>query len=475
VRRGNDWVAVEDVPELAAESGERLVYLKRRNTIVDTADAHRELARWCRQHRLAGEARVHWKKVLDFEPNDSEAIAALGLEFYEGRLLTKEQVAAQKREAGERKRALAKWRPQVAKWRTALEGNNSAKAEAAREEMAQLNDPSVLPALESLFASNPDDDRANRLNRALIEVASRMPTIEATQILLRRAVDTHSQEVCEAACEALRARPMHTYVPQLIAAMPDEVQVRSQVTATPGGTVVREQEIVRKSQAGTQTLAIDSTTYTANSALAQFVTPLVLMTERARAAELEQSVAQAEIINRALRERIVYVLKATTGFENPYDTELIAKKFAEYYGWSKPEAPVVNVKHRVSEGNVIVPVELRATPGRETSGRDVQPAGEFNPLLPQDRMQTVWRPGITGRLGIPHGECFPAGTPVESITGPRPIESIRPGDRVLSRDLNTGELAYKTVEQRTLRQGVRMVAIRMGVKRSPRPSVIRSG
>ncbi len=49
------------------------------------------------------------------------------------------------------------------------------------------------------------------------------------------------------------------------------------------------------------------------------------------------------------------------------------------------------------------------------------------------------------------GSCFVAGTPVWTLTGPRPIESIQPGDRVLAQDPQTGELAFKMVQQTTIR------------------------
>jgi hypothetical protein len=41
--------------------------------------------------------------------------------------------------------------------------------------------------------------------------------------------------------------------------------------------------------------------------------------------------------------------------------------------------------------------------------------------------------------------CFAAGTPVETITGPRPIDAIRVGEQVLSQDVTTGALGYQPV------------------------------
>lgn len=47
--------------------------------------------------------------------------------------------------------------------------------------------------------------------------------------------------------------------------------------------------------------------------------------------------------------------------------------------------------------------------------------------------------------------CFPPGTLVWSETGPVAIEKIRPEDRVLSQDPESGELAYKMVMEITQR------------------------
>jgi hypothetical protein len=58
--------------------------------------------------------------------------------------------------------------------------------------------------------------------------------------------------------------------------------------------------------------------------------------------------------------------------------------------------------------------------------------------------------------------CFLAGTPVRTEAGIVPIESIKPGDRVLAQDQDTGELAYKVVLTTTLRPPAKMVEIKAG-------------
>ncbi|MHB9079354.1 MAG: polymorphic toxin-type HINT domain-containing protein, partial [Pirellulaceae bacterium] len=46
----------------------------------------------------------------------------------------------------------------------------------------------------------------------------------------------------------------------------------------------------------------------------------------------------------------------------------------------------------------------------------------------------------------PRRSCFKGSTLVWTVTGPRPIEEMIPGDRVLSQNSSTGELAYKVVQ-----------------------------
>ena len=64
-----------------------------------------------------------------------------------------------------------------------------------------------------------------------------------------------------------------------------------------------------------------------------------------------------------------------------------------------------------------------------------------------------------------HPSCFRAGTKVWTETGLRPIETIEAGDRVLSQDPDTGELALKLVIQRTVRPPAEIVEMRIDGER----------
>lgn len=64
----------------------------------------------------------------------------------------------------------------------------------------------------------------------------------------------------------------------------------------------------------------------------------------------------------------------------------------------------------------------------------------------------------------PLGSCFAAGTLVETEQGPKAIEEVRRGDRVLAQDTESGELAFKPVFATTVRQQATLVKLHSGVE-----------
>ena len=57
--------------------------------------------------------------------------------------------------------------------------------------------------------------------------------------------------------------------------------------------------------------------------------------------------------------------------------------------------------------------------------------------------------------------CLAAGTPILTDAGPVAVEKIKVGDRVLSQDAETGELAYKPVLHTTVRLNAELVKLEL--------------
>ncbi len=114
---GKSWLTVDEVAQSNSENGRLQEYRQRRDSLVDTADGQRELARWCQRSQLADEAAVHWQAVLGFVPDDAEAIRALKLKPHNGRLLNPPELAAARAWDARENEAARKWQPQIIKWR----------------------------------------------------------------------------------------------------------------------------------------------------------------------------------------------------------------------------------------------------------------------------------------------------------------------------------------------------------------------
>ncbi len=279
-----------------------------------------------------------------------------------------------------------------------------------------------------------------------------MPVKEATAALLRRAAYCKSQDVALAAADALKTRPMHAYVPQLIATMPSPLKSTFHVSVAANGTVLHEHQLQMERPEGTYTLAYESVIHPTNIALAsQVVTPRALAREQAKAGAIEAAVAAEQQTRDVLAKRIRLVLKRTTGFDDVEDPRLWIQQYSEFYGWSMPEKSHKEFRQTAWEYEVYFPLPPVWTPER--------------PATEPGSTGIISGPG-TGRAlpinAMGGGECFVAGTPVMTVLGPRPIESIKPGDRVLSQNVDTGELAYKTVQDRTLRQSVKLIKVTAG-------------
>jgi hypothetical protein len=413
VRFDGDWVKIDDVPERAATDKKLIAYRKQRDAMVDTADNHRALARWCHKNQLPDEERVHWAKVMEFERGDAEALAALGLQLYDGRWLTRAQIDAEKQRAGERLRAARKWQPQISKWRSAIDHGNAKERDKALTAVRSLNDSAAIPVLEAVLAVNADSAKGNELNRLLIDTVGRMPHPDATSVLLRRAIVPESLEVRTAAADELKKRPMHVYVPQLIAATPGSLKTRFHVSVLPGGMVLHEHEFYLEGQKADFAINYESIINPTDAAAAFFVTPRALSTELARANTLEAQASAVQGPANWMRDRVRFALERTTGFAAGDDPRLWEKQYNDYHGWSTPteEKPVYQ------QGNSDYQSYFTAPAGATVLGHS----------------------------------CFPAGTMILTIQGGRPIEALKIGDLVLTQEIRTGELSYRPIQATTLR------------------------
>jgi hypothetical protein len=426
VKYDGEWLKVDEVPRRARANESLAQYRKLRDGLIETADNHRALARWCHKNRLVDEARIHWAKVLEFERDDAEAIAALGLQLYNGRLLTKSQIDQEKKQAADAVRALHEWQPKLMKWRTAIEHGGAIASQVAIDELRKVDDPEVIPALQLVFATNATGRVGDALNRHFVETVGRIDGPTATQAILREAIQSNSPDVRAVAIFELKKRPPHAYLPQLIALWPESlaVQFSYQISIMPTGQVLSYLDTVRQGESyeHSNSLSIVDDVLSLRFQGAHR-TDRSLNDAQLRIARTQARLAASTVANQQriqlVRQRVSDVLRQTMRADID-SREGLDKLWQDY-------------------SDTYAPVSL-SQPYRSTSS-----VGTFLFIRTS-------------------ASCFPVGTPVETLWGPQPIESLKAGDRVLAQNVESGEIGYKSVERTTLRPPIRLVDLHLGTR-----------
>ncbi len=70
VRYGGQWLAIDIVEESAAHDPVLTQYREQRSKKSGTPQADLLLAVWCEQHNLDSEAKCHWRRVLELDPQN---------------------------------------------------------------------------------------------------------------------------------------------------------------------------------------------------------------------------------------------------------------------------------------------------------------------------------------------------------------------------------------------------------------------
>ena len=465
--------------------------------------ANAELARWCRTKRLTDEERAHWTQVLFEDPTNGEAQSRLGMQWYKGNLLTTAQIEAIKKQQGVEEKQLSEWKATVAHWRKMLDNGSPSEADAAITEMHAVRDPAVISALEQAAASDmakptADRDAASPLQREAIALLGRLPDQRATYSLVQQSVIGKSAEVRAAAAKELKRRPFHDFVPVLLAGLANPIQFDYSMAFDPslGLAIYRAVGL----QEGRDTVTRVEYSTSAAGLLPSFVgsfdsgvdrstrldvrkTPVIAATSpydsgkqtivpgprnlgevagagaiARQSQQVAMSVAGQNERIQLMNERIDFVMEQVTGKSG------------------KPSADDQDPASAVDEAAVI-PEATPSKPQSSVADSWWNWWAEYtDTYLPEkSASSTTYGSGSyasrTQYLSVYGGnsssrpssggsfECFAAGTPVVSLTGPMPIEKLQIGDRVLAQNPGTGELAYKFVMGLTVRPPAETVLV----------------
>lgn len=416
VQNGIQWRSFDAQPHEQADLEIYAQYRKRREDAPKTFAGHLELGNWCKKAGLKDQERVHLLLAVSLATDqDLQAIhqrlgyTQIGTQWVSDAQLREWKTAIRQSDA-----SLKKWSSRLERIAQRLEGSK-AQRDAALAELRSLAEKSIVPAIELVLAG-----RSEQTAIAAVETLTRIDGPEASLALAKQAVFSTMPEVRKSASRALRERQFEDFVPALIGllAAPARGEYRVLYDQSRGVLVysyIMATEMENQFQVATLNVASQiifvnrgSTRFGPTRIAAPDPATLSQNLDASRRASdiLFQREQQRETENDRLEElngRAIAVLADVSGTEPTPDPQ---KWWAWWYDFTdSPPAgtkPVIAVSEEEYTSPTLIPYVVRRS-------------------------------------------CFAAGTPVWTDSGLVPIERINAGDRVLAKDIETGELTYKPV------------------------------
>lgn len=444
VAYGGRWLPPEKVSQTVsaddAMAAKLAEYEGKRQSTPDTAEAQWQLALWCENNGLKAEATAHFTAVTQLDPKRADAWHKLGCAWSHGRWIRAEEVAAERAEEQVQEKADRHWRRRLAQWKR----DNwfpGPQRDAALAAMKKITDPRAVPAIHWVFG------RGNRFEQEMAaQLLSQIQCPAASQALAALALCDAWPDGRTFAIQELKRRDPRDYMDGLIALMHRPFAYHVSPIGSmgePGGLVIdgdssRMQRVypvpgtpaanprMQRFLAGRTGEAVPATGPTGPAGFNPFFpanpagpmqAPALIDLEAARMA------AQARANTQRTMLREIQTVDA-------FNTQMTA-------------------------ANRLIGATLREITGQQLGDDPDAWLTWWNDKLGLrvERTPARYRKTTTRYVASPtpvslfrvHQACFAAGTPVWTLTGPRPIESLAVGDVVLSQDTQSGVLGYRPI------------------------------
>jgi len=426
VREHNRWVKFDEVPDATIEDGRLEAYRRIRDKYAATVEGQMELADWCARRKLADQQRAHLTKVLEIDPEHAEARRLLGHRLVSGTWMTEEEIDRNGRQAQQAAAALAEWRPKIEKILAGLTHRSPAQRDRSTERLQAIRDPSAVGAIETVLASHSQE-----VATLAIAALDKISHPEAAMALARLALFSPWEPVRQAAAEALRTRDMHSFVPAMLSTMQGPIRSRAELYAAPNGRLTYRHAFLREEQDAARLVVFD-TEYVGNvlaGGAPSAVSGVRGQDAFSRALQRTIIAAQQNMTIQLVNQRIAEALNLATQQNLPATAE------AWWQWWDEYNEVLVTGAKPVRTSYQKETLSLSDPP---TSGPGDAP---YPPPPP------------------PRYDCLAAGTRVWTESGYTTIERVQIGQRVLSQNPETGELAYKPVLRTTIRPAGQLVRV----------------
>jgi hypothetical protein len=448
VRDAGGWLKYDAVAD--GDAYRRLLdrYETERLAHPDTLAGHTAMAGWCREQKLPMQERAHWFKVLEIDADHAAARARLGFVRVGGKWITRSEVENTRQRKIGTEQAFKKWSAALRPIRIGFESGDPQRIAAAREKLSQIRDPDAIPAMEAML-SRLNLDAAS----AVVFTIRQMPGPDAAVGLARHAVFADWFPVGKQAAEALRDYDEVSYMPLLLSGLSTLPGEAFKMTSLPGadpGRLLVRYEYQRERQEGTQKVTHDvsygiwtgsSVADVDDSAAGRHYGELLKARIERDQATVAGRLEEESRATKQLNEQICRALRTATQQD---EVNANSDDPRTWWDWWSTRREIVLA------GRKPVSIAQYATEEYEVAGRYQRPlvlATVPEPPPPPPR---------------PPHSCLVAGTMIRTDVGLRPVEQIRLGDRVLSQNVDTGELAYRAVLQPTRRESAPTMFLKLG-------------
>jgi tetratricopeptide (TPR) repeat protein len=461
--------AVHDDPERQALINE---YLDRRVKTASKADAQLRLAAWCDQNGLKDQAVAHYNEVIRLDPAQQAAWRHLGYKKQGGQWVKPEEAAAEKKDAERQKRADRAWRPKLERLRDGLTSRDPARRNKAQLELAEVSDSGALPMIWAVFLRGNE-----RLQIAAVQMLSQIDGPAASNALAVLAIFNSSADVRRRAAESLARRDPRDVVGRLIGLIRKPFKYRYTPPGGPGTTgelfVEGEKFNIDRfyNNRPVNPEWIPRRLFAPSVPFDPYSVQNVMLAAVAWAPEAFSVSSPATTSS----VRVPGAVGGLSGYAgnpntNPFfwfqlmaerQDQLIARAFEtlrqDQLNLEQQMARDVQMIE-MTNANIKL-VNSRALPLLKViSGKDIDVEPEKWKGWWTDQLGYAYQSSSeatkptysdfvsVGSLAGPvHSACFAAGTLVKTIDGPRAIESIKVGDRVLAQNTAAGDLAFQPV------------------------------
>ncbi len=430
VRIDDQWLSIDSCVDKAADNKLLAEYESRRAQLIDAPQNHLAMAEWCVSQQLLPQARAHYERVIQTDSDHVVARVALGYQLVSGEWISPQQIAVWGARGEATRASLATYGEQLQQIARDLSQANREKQLAARKSLMELQQNDCIPAAESVFRNASDD-----ISLVVVEWLSARDCVAGSLALLNYAVQHTSPTIRESATHALKDRPLHDFVPQLLTMLSSPVFSMAVPSFNRNGSLAGYQQAFAQEESDrTQVFAI-STQVTRtqpllrSSAFSVDAAPLSL--QMSRAAERQAD----DLIERNAREWAELETRARAALSQQRNE-----------GIAFQNGRVMQILSQIANREFSSDPRVAWQWWDELNETGYQ---RSKPLRYREQRQGLTLASY--QPPRPACECFVAGTPVLTTRGLKSIESIVAGDTVFSRDVLSGALLVKPVLQATQR------------------------